>query len=91
MSGFVHLESHRPPVRPVEAVERAAIGRSPQAREAGAASSEVPDQAGRAAPSPQAQIAIDQIIRNAQSLIASVLGARSSEIRVSINPGRYGF
>jgi hypothetical protein len=45
----------------------------------------------RTAPSPQVQVAVSQILMNAESLFASVIGVRANDISISVNVGRYEF
>jgi hypothetical protein len=46
---------------------------------------------GRAASSPHVQVAVSQILMNAESLIASVMGVKANEVSISVNVGRYEF
>jgi hypothetical protein len=45
----------------------------------------------RTAPSPQVQVAVSQILMNAESLIASVMGVKANDVSISVNVGRYEF
>ena len=53
--------------------------------------SSVAEEAIRTTPSPQAQVAVSQILMNAESLIASVMGVKANDVSISVNVGRYEF
>ncbi len=45
----------------------------------------------RPAPSPHVQAVVSQILMNAESLIASVMGVKANDVSISVNVGRYEF
>lgn len=53
--------------------------------------SSIAEESIRTAPSPQVQVAVSQILMNAESLIASVMGVKANDVSISVDVGRYEF
>jgi len=84
MSGHVSLEAQAPP--PSQSV---AASRIEQRKDLLPALDH--ERADQSAHSPHVQAVISQVLLNAESLIASVLGLKTNEVSISVNIGRYEF
>ena len=84
MSGHVSLETQAPPLS--QSVTALRIEqRNDLLRDL------APEKADQTVHSPHVQAVISQVLLNAESLIASVLGVRANEVGISVNVGRYEF
>jgi hypothetical protein len=81
MLGPVGLEAYAPQALRTDRIEHAE-----NATGAGEAQG-----SGQSGPSPHVQVVVSQILRNAESLIASVMGVEANEVSISVNVGRYEF
>jgi len=91
MSGYVSLEGRVPTAAQGTAGAYAETSRTSLARQRDELVPVPAKDAAHVPSSPHAQVVINQILTNAESLIASVLGTTANEVTIRAHVGRYEF
>ncbi len=91
MPGYVDLENYAPPAQHSASVYAEMTRASHVRLSDGATIAPVSEGANKAAHAPHVQVMVSQIMMNAESLIASVMGVKANEVSISVNVGRFDF